>query len=221
MNPMMTNVATPVSNVASRVGQLAAGVQPPATPTPKAPEMAGDSLDIKSAPKPASGMFSGLTSLFDSTGIGDKLKAAMGAKNTDEVVAAVTGGLTELAVERTGTKDLDQRLHDDYAGTIKAHVSNETTRKALLALGDVLGDKVASELVSASAGAVTGTAVRLMNDPDLRKLYADDKVAFGKQIANESGKDFLYAFATAFGTAKAEDLGGMLFNRFKDLWSKK
>ena len=203
-----------------RLAQLAGGAQAP-TETKTSTAIAADSLALKAAtPAAQTGMFSSLTNLFASSGIGDKLKAAMGAKNTDEVVAAVTGGLTELAVERTGIKDMDQRLHDDYAGTIKAHVSNPTTRKALLALADVLGDKVASELVSASAGAPTGTAVKLMNDPATHKLYSEDKVAFGKQMAGEGGKDFLFAFATAFGTAKAEDLGGLLFNKFKAMWSK-
>jgi hypothetical protein len=136
-------------------------------------------------------------------------------------VAAVTGGLVELAVERTITKDLDAKLSADYAGTIQEKVKNPATQKALLTLGEVLGDHVASELVSATAGAISGTTVKLLQDPTSKELYKTDKVAFGKKVAIEGGQNLVAGFVGAFGTAKVEDMMGLFSGWLQTKFQKK
>lgn len=140
------------------------------------------------------------------TGITETLEKAINAKGSDEVVAALTGAVAQLAIERTGVKDFDKKLHENYRGTIEAHIKNETARKVLLAMGDIFGDKVASNMISAGAGAITGTTVELLKDDKFRAMYKEDPKQFGLELAKRSGKNFGVALLAAWGTAKAEEL---------------
>ena len=142
---------------------------------------------------------------LDKTGVADALKKAINAESSDEVVAALTGGVAQLIVERTGVKDFDKKLHDDYKGTINTHVKNETAKKVLLALGEVFGDKVASNMISAGMGALTGTTVELLKDEKFRELYKSDPKKFGLELAKRGGKNFGIALLAAWGTAKLEE----------------
>lgn len=142
---------------------------------------------------------------LDKAGITEKLKKAINAESSDEVIAALTGGVAQLIVERTGVADFDKKLHDDYKGTINTHVKNETAKKVLLALGEVFGDKVASNMISAGMGALTGTTVELLKDEKFRELYKTDPKKFGLELAKRGGKNFGVALLAAWGTAKLEE----------------
>lgn len=140
------------------------------------------------------------------TGIDEQLKKAINAESSDEVVAALTGGVAQLIVERTGVKDFDKKLHENYKGTIEEHVKNETAKKVLLTLGEIFGDKVASNMISAGMGALTGTTVELLKDEKFRELYKTDPKAFGLELAKRGGKNFGVALLAAWGTAKLEEI---------------
>jgi hypothetical protein len=168
----------------------------PAAPA-KAPE----------APKAADGgAVSELGKWLEATGISSTFEKALNAKSSDEVVAGITGGLAQLAIERTGVKDFDKQLHTDLRGTITKYVSNETAQKALLAMADILGDKVASEMISAGVGAIAGTTVELVKDEKFRTMRTEDPTAFGLELAKRAGKNFAVALGGAFAVAKAEEL---------------
>lgn len=145
-------------------------------------------------------------SWLDKMGVAAAFEKALNANSSDEVVAAISGGLAQLAVERTGIGDFDKKLHDNFRGTITENVKNETAQKALLAMADIFGDKVASEMVAAGVGAVTGTAVELVKDEKFRTMYKADPKAFGLEVAKRGGKNFAIALGGAFATAKAEEL---------------
>ncbi|HEY9766393.1 MAG TPA: hypothetical protein V6C82_08500 [Chroococcales cyanobacterium] len=126
---------------------------------------------------------------------------------TDEIACAAAAGLSEIILNQIpAVKDLDQKLQQDFEGTINTYVKNETAKKAMLALGKNLGDKVASNVISAGVGAVTGTTIRVIKDDDLRALSQTDKLAFGKEILKDAGKDFLIGLATAWVTGNVSDL---------------
>ena len=156
-------------------------------------------------PKEQPGALGKIGEFLETSGVAAKLQAAIGAKNSDEVVAAVTGGIAQLIVERTRVGDLDKKLEQDYKGTIEKHVTNETAKKALLVLGEVFGDKVASNLISAGIGSLSGTMMELVKDESFKKLYTDDKKAFGLELAKRGGKHFAIALGAAWGTAKLEE----------------
>lgn len=142
---------------------------------------------------------------LDKSGISEKLKKAINAESSDEVIAALTGGVAQLIVERTGVADFDKKLHNDYKGTINTHVKNETAKKVLLTLGEIFGDKVASNMISAGMGALTGTTVELLKDEKFRALYKSDPKQFGLELAKRGGKNFGVALLAAWGTAKLEE----------------
>lgn len=156
-------------------------------------------------PKEQPGALAAIGQFLETSGVSKKMSDALNAKSSDEVVAALSGGIAQLIVERTRIGDLDKKLHDDYKGTITAHVSNPTAQKALLVLGEVLGDKVASNLVSAGVGSLTGTAVELAKDEKFRAMYKEDPKQFGLELAKRGGKNFAVALAAAWGTAKLEE----------------
>ena len=153
-----------------------------------------------------------VAAFLDKTGVAEALKKAINAKSSDEVVAAMTAGITQLLITGEGNSlqqkisNLDKKLHEDFRGTIEKNVSNETAKKVLLTLGDVFGDKVASNLISAGAGAIAGTTVELLKDEKFRKMYNEDPKAFGLELAKRTGKNFGVALAAAWGTAKLEEL---------------
>ncbi len=157
------------------------------------------------APKEQPGALAAIGSFLETSGVSKKIGEAINAKHSDEVVAAVTAGVAQLIVERTRVGDLDKKLHEDYKGTITKHVSNETAQKALLVLGEIFGDKVASNLVSAGIGSLSGTMMELVKDEQFKKLYTEDKKAFGLELAKRGGKNFGVALAAAWGTAKLEE----------------
>lgn len=168
------------------------------TPTP-APVKAAET------PKEQPGALASIGQFLETSGVTKKISEAINAKSSDEVVAAVTAGVAQLIVERTRVGDLDKKLHDDYKGTITAHVKNATAQKALLVLGEVFGDKVASNLVSAGIGSLSGTMMDLVKDDQFRKMYSEDPKAFGLELAKRGGKNFGIALAAAWGTAKLEE----------------
>ncbi|MDB5099592.1 MAG: hypothetical protein JWM80_4013 [Cyanobacteria bacterium RYN_339] len=190
-----TPVKTPVRAVANTAANKPAAAPAADTkPTANAPTKAAD------APTTEAGNW------LEKMGVAGAFEKALNAGSSDEVVAAISGGLAQLAVERTAIGDFDKKLHDDFRGTITKNVSNETAQKALLAMADIFGDKVASEMVAAGVGAVTGTAVELIKDEKFRGLYKSDPKAFGLEVAKRGGKNFAVALGGAFATAKAEEL---------------
>jgi hypothetical protein len=166
---------------------------------------AAETPSTTNVPAEDPGALAKMGEFLEKSGISKKLSDAINAKSSDEVVAALTGGVAQLIVERTGVKDFDQKLHDDYKGTITAHVKNETAQKVLLTLGDIFGDKVASNMISAGMGALTGTTVELLKDDKFRELYKTDPKAFGLELAKRGGKNFGVALLAAWGTAKLEE----------------
>lgn len=189
---MTTRVTRTQPHVAPRV------IKPVAA---RAAEDTKQAADVPTDP----GAMGEMGKFLEKTGVADTLKKAIDAKSSDEVVAALTGGVAQLIVERTGVKDFDQKLHDDYKGTITSHVSNPTAQKVLLTLGDVFGDKVASNMISAGMGALTGTTVELLKDENFRKMYKDNPGQFGLELAKRGGKNFGVALLAAWGTAKLEE----------------
>jgi hypothetical protein len=189
---------TPVKTPVRAAGNTAANTKPATPPAANKPAEAPK----KAADAPATEAGNWL----DKMGVASAFEKALNANSSDEVVAAISGGLAELAVERTGIGDFDKKLHDDFRGTITANVKNETAQKALLAMADIFGDKVASEMVSAGVGAVAGTTVELVKDEKFRALYKSDPKAFGLEVAKRGGKNFAIALGGAFATAKAEEL---------------
>lgn len=190
---MTTRVTRTQTHVAPRA--LQAQAVRVATETPKTADV----------PKEDPGALKKMGEFLDKTGVAEQLKKAINANSSDEVVAALTGGVAQLIVERTGIKDFDKKLHDDYKGTINAHVKNETAKKVLLALGETFGDKVASNMISAGMGALTGTTVELLKDEKFRELYKTDPGKFGLELAKRGGKNFGVALLAAWGTAKLEE----------------
>ena len=69
----------------------------------------------------------------------------------------------------------------------------------------VFGDKVASNLISAGIGSLSGTMTELVKDDAFKKLYSEDKKAFGLELAKRGGKHFAIALGAAWGTAKLEE----------------
>ena len=191
----MTTRLSSVSSVAPKQLRVRATEE-----TPKAP--------VKSAevPKEDPGALTKMGEFLKKTGVGDQLQKAINADSSDEVIAALTGGVAQLIVERTGVKDFDKKLHDNYKGTIEEHVKNETAKKVLLTLGEIFGDKVASNMISAGMGALTGTTVELLKDEKFRELYKTDPKAFGLELAKRGGKNFGVALLAAWGTAKLEEM---------------
>ena len=96
---------------------------------------AEDTKSAASVPAEDPGALAKMGEFLEKAGISKKLSDAINAKSSDEVVAALTGGVAQLIVERTGVKDFDAKLAADYKGTITAHVKNETAQKVLLTLG--------------------------------------------------------------------------------------
>lgn len=126
---------------------------------------------------------------------------------TDEIACAAVAGMAEIILNQVpAIKDLDQKLQQDFKGTINTYVKNETAKKVMLALGDKLGNKAASNVISAGVAAVTGTTIRVIKDDDLRALSQTDKISFGKEILKDAGKDFLIGLATAWVTGNVSDL---------------
>lgn len=191
----MTTRLSSVSNVAPKQLRVRA-----AEGTPTAPVKAAD------APKEDPGALTKMGEFLKKTGIGDQLQKAINADSSDEVIAALTAGVAQLAIERTGVKDFDKKLHENYKGTIEEHVKNETAKKVLLTLGEIFGDKVASNMISAGIGAVAGTTAELLKDEKFREMYKSDPKAFGLELAKRSGKNFGVALLAAWGTAKLEEI---------------
>lgn len=171
--------------------------------TPKAPDT---QKKIQEVPPEDPGALTKMGEFLEKTGVTETLKKAINAQSSDEVIAALTGAVAQLAIERTGVADFDKKLHEDFRGTINAHVKNETARKVLLALGDTFGDKVASNMISAGMGALTGTTVELLKDEGFRKMYSENPKAFGLELAKRAGKNFGIALLAAWGTAKLEEM---------------
>jgi hypothetical protein len=191
---MTTRVTRTQTHVAPRVIQA------------KAVRVAEEPKKAAEVPAEDPGAIKKMGEFLDKTGAADALKKAINAESSDEVIAALTGGVAQLVIERTLTKDLDKKLHEDYKGTINAHVKNETAKKALLALGEVFGDKVASNMISAGIGALAGTTTELLKDEKFRELYKSDPKAFGLELAKRGGKNFGVALLAAWGTAKLEEV---------------
>jgi hypothetical protein len=187
----------------------------------QAVRVAEDPKKAADVPAEDPGALQKMGEFLEKTGVSKKLQDAINAKSSDEVVAALTGGVAQLIVERTGVKDFDKKLHDDYKGTITAHVKNETAQKVLLTLGDVFGDKVASNMISAGMGALTGTTVELLKDEKFRELYKTDPGKFGLELAKRGGKNFGVALLAAFATAKAEESMPWILKFLKSLFGKK
>lgn len=173
---------------------------------PRMRSLAAQAVRTAAVPGEHPGALVKMGEFLSKTGLTSAIEKAIEARGSNEVIAALTGAVAQLAIERSSVKNFDQKLHDDFRGTITVHIKSETARKALLAVADAFGDKVASNMIAAGMGAITGTAVELLKDEQFRTMYRESPKQFGLELAKRAGKNFGVALLAAWGTAKVEEM---------------